>query len=93
MQRICCVAAVGITGGDLHHFLQQTVIEGCIEAQLDEAAVVHDQIVFHCFVGGLGRLLTYPSQRRHLLGQLTHLMAFGHLVEDLDPLAFDWRVV
>ena len=40
------VAAVCVAGGDLHHFLQQAVIEvGGVEAQLDKAAVIHDQNV------------------------------------------------
>ena len=58
-QKCSCGATVGVAGGDLHHFLQQAVIEGGgVEAQLDEAAVVHNQVVFNGLVAGLGRLLT-----------------------------------
>ena len=35
------ITAIGVTRGDLHHFLQQTIIEGCgVEAELDETAVI-----------------------------------------------------
>ena len=58
-----------------------------IEAQLDEAAVVHDQIVFNSLVAGVGQVVDLSAgEGSHLLGYFTHLMAFGHLVEDLHSL-------
>ena len=82
------VATVGVAGGDFHHFLQQAVIEGGgVEAQLDEAAVVHDQIVFNSLVAGVGQVVDLSAgEGSHLLGKFTHLVAFGHLVKDLHPL-------
>ena len=89
------VAAVGVATGDLHHFLEQAVVQGGgVEPQLDEAAVVHDQIVFHRLVAGVGQMVDLGAgQGGHFLGQFAHLVALGHLVEDLHPLALLGRVL
>ncbi len=89
------VAAVGVARGDLHHFLQQTVIEGGrVETQLDEAAVVNDQIILHRFVARVGQVVHLRAgESSHLLGQFSHLMTFGHLIEDLDPFARFRRIL
>ena len=64
------VATVGVAGGDFHHFLQQAVIEGGgVEAKLDEAAVVHDQIVFNSLVAGVWQVVDLSAgEGGHLLG-------------------------
>lgn len=89
------VAAVRVAGGDVHHFLQQTVIEGGgVEAQLDEATVIDDQIVLDRLVAGVGEVIDLGAgQGGDLLGQFAHLMALSHLVEDLDPLALGGGVL
>ena len=50
------VATVGV-GGDLHHFLQQVIEGGGVEAQLDEVAVVHDQVIFNGLVAWVGQIV------------------------------------
>ena len=60
----------------------ETPIQGPPEDP-QEATVVHDQIVFDRRCVGWAGCSHRSGQGSHLLGQFTHLMALGHLVEDL----------
>ena len=65
-----CGTTVGVAGGDLHHFLQQAVIEGGgVEAQLDEAAVVHDQVIFNGLVAWVGQIVDLSAGESGLFGR------------------------
>ena len=85
---------MGVFLRHLDHLAQQPVGQrDRIEPEREELVVLHDQLVLVGLLARVGQVHHLgPGQPRHQSRKIAHPMCFGHLVEDLHPLASLGRI-